>query len=183
MRRHHLISNTNHSIYGTLRTHHTQIDNLTRTHLESSPKCSEVLMLCYSQWNRIETKPPPNTHTQKVQVYLWWPKWKPQYNVCRPITNHELEQYVYAWRQFFFFSDLMRHLASVSGSESDFSDYHANFETRQKRRRIRLARGKKLKMKEESGALMIEEMIEQGSVSIHDDVIKWKHFPHYWPFV
>ena len=21
------------------------------------------------------------------------------------------------------------------------------------------------------------------SISIHDDVIKWKHFPHYWPFV
>ena len=29
---------------------------------------------------------------------------------------------------------------------------------------------------------MIDEE-EEDNVDEHDDVIKWKHFPHYWPFV
>ena len=72
-----------------------------------------------------------------------------------------------------FFSDLIRHLASVSGSESDFSDYNADIETREKRRQRRLARGKKLKMKEESGTLIAEEMIEQGNVGIFLQMIEY----------
>ena len=26
-------------------------------------------------------------------------------------------------------------------------------------------------------------LMQDCSISIHDDVIKWKHFPRYWPFV
>ena len=25
-------------------------------------------------------------------------------------------------------------------------------------------------------------LMNQNEIPIHDDVIKWKHFPHYWPF-
>ena len=28
-----------------------------------------------------------------------------------------------------------------------------------------------------------EEMHLHQASSVHDDVIKWKHFPRYWPFV
>ena len=36
-----------------------------------------------------------------------------------------------------------------------------------------------------TGVFMSRRMhpLPQGLVSIHDDVIKWKHFPRYWPFV
>ena len=31
--------------------------------------------------------------------------------------------------------------------------------------------------------LSLESQPGSGCPSIHDDIIKWKHFPHYWPFV
>ena len=33
------------------------------------------------------------------------------------------------------------------------------------------------------GMLLQHELDHPGIVKLHDDVIKWKHFPRYWPFV
>ena len=36
-------------------------------------------------------------------------------------------------------------------------------------------------VEEDSGEVMLFDLI--GRCFVHDDVIKWKHFPPYWPFV
>ena len=38
-------------------------------------------------------------------------------------------------------------------------------------------------MKAKSGPLVMPDLHLKGSVRWHDDVIKWKHFPRYWPFM